>query len=68
MIGHLPYDTEEELTKRKERDQRKLELCDQLGIKLCVIPYIYSCIDPEKLEGFIREWCETLKPILVFIE
>jgi predicted Zn-ribbon and HTH transcriptional regulator len=52
----IPYDTQELLEKRQERDRRKLEICSQKGIKLCVIPYTYSCSDSEKLETFIRDW------------
>lgn len=68
--GLIPYDDEEGLQKRKERDKKKLEICNRLGIRLCVIPYTYDFRDPEKLENFIREWCETefRKPILVFVE
>ena len=52
----IPYDTQELLEERQERDKRKLDICIQEGIKLCVIPYAYNCSDPKKLETFIRDW------------
>jgi hypothetical protein len=56
----IPYDTEEELNKRKERDQRKIELCNQQDIKLCVIPYTYNYQEPNKLEAYIKCWIFSL--------
>jgi hypothetical protein len=53
-IGHVPYDTEEALKKRKMNDQTKIKLCGEQGIKLCVIPYTFNYQDPDILEAFIR--------------
>jgi hypothetical protein len=58
--GLIPYDTEDELNKRQERDRRKIKLCERNNIKLCVIPYTYSFREPKLLEAFIKCWVFNL--------
>jgi hypothetical protein len=58
VVDFFP-DSQEQLEKRQEHDRRKLELCSQQGINVCVIPYTYDCYEPKKLEAFIRTWARA---------
>jgi hypothetical protein len=40
----------------KDNAMRKIELCEQNNIKLCVIPYTYNFKNPKLLEAFIKCW------------
>ena len=50
------YDTSEKFTERMEHDLRKKRICEERGIRLCIIPYTVDCHNPEGLERFIRCW------------
>jgi hypothetical protein len=41
------------LEAQKSRDRKKYKLCHKYGVKLVIIPYQYSYLNPEELEGFI---------------
>jgi hypothetical protein len=55
VVDFFP-DSQEQLKERQEHDRRKLELCAQQGINVCVIPYMYDCYEPKKLDAFIKVW------------
>ena len=41
------------LETQKSRDRKKFRLCHKYGVKLVIIPYQYSYLNPEELEDFI---------------
>jgi hypothetical protein len=47
--------TKEKFNLQQERDQWKKKRCEELGIKLIIIPYYYDCYNPEKLRNFIYD-------------
>jgi hypothetical protein len=60
VVDFIQNDTQEDLEERQEHDRRKLEICNQRGIKLCVIPSTYNCYEPKKLETFIKIWVSSV--------
>ena len=40
----------------KNMTLRKKRICEERGIRRCVIPYTLDCHNPEGLERFIRCW------------
>jgi hypothetical protein len=41
------HDTPEKLIERQEHDARKKRICQERGIRLCVIPYTVDYRNPE---------------------
>jgi predicted RNA-binding Zn-ribbon protein involved in translation (DUF1610 family)/ribosomal protein S18 len=56
VIPHFYHDTPEKFAIRREHDTRKKRICQERGIRLCVIPYTIDYRNPEGLERFIRSW------------
>ena len=59
------HKTYEGFLNQKKRDRKKYQLCFRNNIKLCIIPYIFNCYDPDKLKVFIYEWLSTNDYIIV---
>ena len=59
--GNIFNNTRDSLEKTKQRDKIKLERCEEMGVKLFIIPEIPRLLAIQEVESFIRTKAEFLK-------
>ena len=57
FIPHFHNNNIENFKNQQLRDKKKIELCQEHNIKLIIIPYKYSYLNPNEMEEFIKECC-----------
>ena len=50
------YETQKNSPNDKNMTHEKKRICEERGIRLCVIRYTVNCYNPEGSERFIRCW------------